>query len=285
MNRSPVQVRSLAPFKFVNESIVKMNQFKTHGAISWSELMTNDATAAAKFYSDVFGWRTEVMPMPTGEYTVANIGDAAVAGIMKKPEAEMPVVWAFYVTVDDVDETVKQAEGLGATVVVPTMEVPTVGRFAGLQDPQGAYFMVMTYAPTETENAVDFVKSFSTHGAFSWYELRTPDPAAAMKFYSELFGWNSKSQMMGPAMEYHTISVGEVGIGGACTPPQKDIPPHWGAYVTVDDIEATAQKIKECGGTLMMEPMDIPEVGRFTMFTDPQGGALAAITYVSELTS
>jgi predicted enzyme related to lactoylglutathione lyase len=61
-----------------------------------------------------------------------------------------------------------------------------------------------------------------------------------------------------------------------------DMPPNWCAYVTVDDVDATAAKIEEHGGKLCHPPMDIPEIGRFIHFTDPQGASLAAITYAAD---
>ena len=260
-----------------------MNHFLTHGAISWSELATDDPGAAAKFYASVFGWTTEVMPMPMGDYTVCQINSAGMCGIMKKPEANMPNAWMYYLTVDDINETVKKATELGATIVVPPFEVPTIGTFAGFQDPQGAFIMAVTYDPSDVENNnanIDFANSFKTSGAFSWFELRTPDPKAAADFYSALLGWNVTIDNMGTG-PYYTIKVGDVGIGGIIQPPPgPEVPPHWGAYVTVDDVDRTMNSITAGGGTIMMEPFDIEKVGRILMFQDPQGAWLSAIKYV-----
>ncbi len=123
-----------------------MDVYRTHGAFSWSELMTNDPATARDFYGKLFGWSAREM-QANGGYTTFQVGDASVGGMMKIPaEAEgMPPMWGVYVTVNDVDATVKQAEALGGKVIVAPRDVPTVGRMAVIQDPQGATLSVITY--------------------------------------------------------------------------------------------------------------------------------------------
>jgi predicted enzyme related to lactoylglutathione lyase len=122
--------------------------FKEHGAFSWFELMTTDTEGAKEFYSKLFGWETEEMPMEDMNYTVLKVGDDAVGGIMPiPPHAEgTPPNWGGYVTVDDVDATARKAEELGARTLVPLTDIPNVGRFFVLQDPQGAVISAITYA-------------------------------------------------------------------------------------------------------------------------------------------
>ena len=125
-----------------------MDASTTHGAFSWNELCADDPAAAEAFYGQLFGWQVQAMDMGEfGTYRVAKVGDAMVAGIMAPPpgEAAGPKGWSSYVTVDDVDACVAQAVALGATVCVPAMDVPTVGRMATLRDPQGAMISVITY--------------------------------------------------------------------------------------------------------------------------------------------
>jgi hypothetical protein len=125
-----------------------MDVFKTHGAFSWCELMTTDPEAAREFYTQLFGWGSTPMEMPNGTYTTLQVGEASVAGLMKiPPDAKgMPPNWGCYVTVDNVDATCKRVEQLGGKIIMPVMEVPTVGRMAVIQDPQGAVLSVITYA-------------------------------------------------------------------------------------------------------------------------------------------
>ena len=125
-----------------------MDVFKTHGAFSWCELMTTDPEGARKFYSELFGWGSKAMEMPTGTYTTLQVGDNSIAGLMQIPaDAQgMPPNWGCYVTVDDVDATCARVQQLGGKVIMPVFEVPTVGRMAVIQDPQGATLSVITYS-------------------------------------------------------------------------------------------------------------------------------------------
>lgn len=130
-----------------------MDVFKTHGAFSWSELSCADPQAAGRFYAELFGWQLESMPMPGGEYTLAKLNGQAIAGLMRCPDGDGAgagaAAWGCYVTVDSVDVAVQRCTALGGTVLVPPMDVPTVGRMALLRDPQGACINVIQYEPAQ----------------------------------------------------------------------------------------------------------------------------------------
>jgi uncharacterized protein len=119
------------------------------------------------------------------------------------------------------------------------------------------------------------------HGQFNWCELMTTNVAAAKKFYTKLFGWDTE-EMSVPGMKYTVIKVGGEGIGGIMNIPEnaKGVPPMWAAYVTVDDVDKVAKDVVKLGGKIHMPPTDIPEVGRFCVIEDPQGAFINAITYL-----
>ena len=121
---------------------------------------------------------------------------------------------------------------------------------------------------------------FKQHGVFSWSELMTPDIEAAKTFYSRLFNWSLEDMQM-EGTTYTVIRAGGREIGGMmATPPEaQGTPSAWGSYVTVDDVDAVARTAKELGATVLVEPRDIPEVGRFCVIRDPQGAFVSAITY------
>lgn len=123
---------------------------------------------------------------------------------------------------------------------------------------------------------------YKTHGAFSWCELTTPDPQAAGRFYSGLFGWTVKAIDMGTG-PYHVAQVGETGVGGIMNPPPgaEAMPAAWGCYITVDDVDETIAKCTALGGNTLMPPMEVPGVGRMAVLQDPQGAVFSVITYVS----
>jgi len=125
------------------------NRFDTHGDFSWAELMTRDMEASKRFYKQLLGWEMAEMPMQQGAaYTILKAGGRGVAGIMAMP-AEVPEMvpshWEAYVTVNDVDAVAKKAKELGAKIMVPPKDIPGVGRFSCLQDPQGAVINVIQY--------------------------------------------------------------------------------------------------------------------------------------------
>ena len=125
-----------------------MDAYATHGAFSWSELMTSDAEAALRFYQSLFGWTTDKMSMPAGDYHVVKADGTSIGGIMKMPAAAggMPPAWGCYVTVKDVDACAQQAAALGGRVLHGPADIPGVGRFAVIADPQGAWLNVIAYA-------------------------------------------------------------------------------------------------------------------------------------------
>lgn len=128
-----------------------IDPFKTFGAFSWCELMTTDAEAARNFYTELLGWTVEEMPMEGITYSVLKAGGAPVGGIMPMPpNSHMPGPrWASYVTVEDADVSAQKAQELGAEILVPPTDIPTVGRMFVFRDPQGAVLQAIAYTIQE----------------------------------------------------------------------------------------------------------------------------------------
>ena len=123
--------------------------------------------------------------------------------------------------------------------------------------------------------------AYKTHGAFSWNELMTTDPAAAAAFYGKLFGWGVQTMDMGTG-PYIVVKAGETSVGGimAMPPDAAAMPPAWGCYVTVDNVDQTLARCSELGGKTLVPPMDIPGVGRMAVLQDPQGAVVSVMTYL-----
>ncbi len=126
---------------------------KHHGAeifnepisLCWTELMTTDTKKAAAFYGGLFGYTAKVQNMGEIDYTSFMNGDIPTAGMMAITPGMgegIPSHWAVYLTVEDCDATVSKAKSLGAQVYKDTSDIPGMGRFAVLADPQGAVFSV-----------------------------------------------------------------------------------------------------------------------------------------------
>ena len=125
------------------------------------------------------------------------------------------------------------------------------------------------------------------NGAFCWNELSTTDDEAAIKFYTELLGWEIKKSDAAacegsdaPPMVYNEIVVGGKHVGGIFKmgPEFGQMPPHWMAYVAVEDVDAKARQVWELGGKVCVPPTDIPNTGRFCVINDPTGATLSLIT-------
>lgn len=120
------------------------------------------------------------------------------------------------------------------------------------------------------------------HGAFSWNELMTTDTQGAKSFYGELFGWQLEDCQEG--MEYSIAKINETECAGIMAIPKENagMPASWNAYITVDNVEQSAKQAVELGGTILMQPTDIPNVGRFVVIADPQGATFTLITYLAK---
>ena len=241
----------------------------------WYELMTSDPKAAETFYKTVVGWSSAPFPQSPEPYTIfQRSGEVPVAGLMKTPEGmNAPPFWAMYVGVPKLEEAVGKIERLGGGQCSPVIDVPTVGRMQMVRDPQGATFYVYEPAndPKQPEGAPEV-------GEASWLELMTTDAPAALKFYTDVFGWQPSETMdMGPMGKYYMFNRPHGMIGGMMnkSPEMADVPPNWQIYFRVPDIDAAVKRITENGGQILNGPMDVPGGDRILNALDPQGAAFS----------
>ena len=122
--------------------------------------------------------------------------------------------------------------------------------------------------------------AYTTHGAFSWNELMTSDAEAALAFYQPLFGWGTRAMDM-PDGRYHVVTVGDTPVGGIMRSPPgaASMPPAWGSYVTVTDVDAVVGKVPGLGGKVVAGPFEVPKVGRMAVLQDPQGAVINVMQY------
>ncbi len=243
------------------------------GSFCWIELATTDQNAAKTFYEALFGWSAIDSPMgPDEVYTMFTLaGRSAGAAYTVRPEHKgMPPNWMLYVATANADTTAARAGELGGTVVGGPFDVATYGRMAVIQDPTGAMFSIWQ-AMSHPGLGVT-----GENGALCWADLSTPDAEKASQFYSSVFGWTIKPGENDPSGYLH-ITNGDVPIGGIQPASMRNphAPPHWLIYILVADCDASAAKATELGGRLLVPPMDIEKVGRFSVISDPQGAVFA----------
>jgi uncharacterized protein len=238
------------------------------GRFVWHELLTTDTAGAAAYYPKVLPWRTESSNMPG--YTIWMAGETQVGGLMELPQEGSGAYWLLYVGTPDVDGTCAKAQGLGGRVLKAPADIPNVGRFAVLSDPQGATFAAFT--PKDGQPA----PVPPAQGGFSWHELATTDVAGALRFYGDLFGWRKgPGHDMGPMGIYQIFEHGGTQVGGICPPGPAHTGPSWLSYVHVADSSRAVAAARSAGGRLVNGPMEVPGGSWIAILNDPQGSAFA----------
>jgi uncharacterized protein len=250
-----------------------MAEVKSHapGNFNWFELATTDQSGAKQFYSNVFGWHSNDVPVSEDMiYTMLEKQNGTVAALYamgpEEKQMNLPPHWRIYVTVKNANESTEKARSLGATVLMEPFDVMEHGRMAVIQDPTGAAIMLW-----EPKNHIG-ASVIDEPNAFCWYELNTHDTDKAKDFYSQLFGWE-----IGGSPEYTEWKQGNRSLGGMMKiqPEWGPMPPNWTPYIMVENADTYAEKIKSNGGNVLMGPADIPGTGRFAVAQDPQGAAFA----------
>lgn len=126
----------------------------------------------------------------------------------------------------------------------------------------------------------------TTHGHFAWNELATRDAEAAKAFFTETVGWTYTAMPQEPAGTYWVAMDGEEPVAGILDmnsqPGFEGVPPHWLAYLAVDDVDAMLKNMASKGGEMLRPPFDVPNVGRIGLIKDPTGAVLALITPVEQ---
>jgi predicted enzyme related to lactoylglutathione lyase len=244
------------------------------GRILWYELLTKDMKAAERFYTAVVGWTVTPFaqsPQPYDMWTRA--GDITVGGVMTIPPGMgFPPHWEFYVGVPKLEDGVAKIERQKGSALSPVIEVPTVGRLRTMKDPQGAVFSI--YEPAAPPPRPEAEPEI---GDVSWHELYTTDAAAALKFYSDIFGWRERNAMdMGPMGKYYIFGR-EWDLGGMMNKPKElaQVPPHWGLYFRVPDVHEGAERVKANGGKVLNGPMEVPDKSWIVNCMDPEGAGFS----------
>jgi uncharacterized protein len=250
------------------------------GDFVWHELRTTDAKAATEFYTHVVGWEAKSSGDPGGvPYTLLSAGGFDSAGLMQLTpemiEGGMRPSWAGFIGVDDVDAYAKRVEEAGGKLLCPPMDIPTIGRFASAEDPQGAMFLLFK----GSREAAPPRPPMGTIGSIGWNELSANDEASAWAFYSNLFDWKVDSTMdMGAMGIYRIFNNGADRMGAMMTRDKSKSPvPFWLFYFNVDDIDAAAARIQEKKGQVVMGPHEVPGGQWIIAGFDPQGALFSLV--------
>lgn len=243
---------------------------------TWYELMTHDMDKEVTFYGKVVGWDIKDSGMPGIRYMIFGKDGKDVGGIMTWAAAGvsgMPPEWVGHIHTAKLDEELKAVASDGGTIIQPAQEIPGVGRFAVVLDPQKVKYLLFEPGRKYTPSRL----SQMAVGNVGWHELLTDDAAKAFDYYSKHYGWQKDyahdMDTMGVYQTFRTnqplYTGGMMNRKGPGMP--EGIPPHWQYYFIVDDIEAAQKRVTEAGGKVLMPPMDVPGGSRVMQAVDDQG--------------
>ena len=247
----------------------------------WYELVTSDMDKAVAFYSKVVGWDVRDSGMPGMRYMIFGKSGKDVGGMMTWAAAgapAMPPEWMAHIHTAKLDEELKAVVADGGTIIKPAQDIPAVGRFAVVLDPQDVKYLLFepasNYIPPRLEQ-MDV-------GNVGWHELLTDDAEKALAYYSKHYGWEKDhAHDMGPMGLYQTFRTDKPLYAGgmmnlrSCPEMPEGLKPHWKFYFTVDDVEAAQNRIMEAGGSIAAPPMDVPGGSRVLHAADDQGCGFA----------
>jgi predicted enzyme related to lactoylglutathione lyase len=244
----------------------------SHGRFAWHELTVTHPSAAESFYLQVTPWKTQPWDH-SPDYMLLTNESMPLGGIACLSDDHVargvPPHWLPYVCVYDVDASSRQAVSLGGQIRTEPKEVPNIGAWAVIADPQGAVFGI--YEP-----AYSLAPPDPRPGQFSWHELATSDYKAAADFYRALFRWEHVSDYdMGEMGIYRMFGQRGETYGGMFNRKDTTPPPNWLPYMRVNDVKSAAGQVQQAGGTVINGPMEVPGGDWIAQCLDPQGAAFA----------
>lgn len=235
---------------------------------------------AVNFYKKVVGWNVKDAGMSGYTYMIFGKAGRDIGGMMTWAGAGAPdssPQWMGHIHTAKLDEELKAVTADGGTILKPAQDIPGVGRFAVVLDPQNAKHLLFEPGTRDPRPRLDPMAV----GNVGWHELLTDDPAKAFDYYSRHYGWQKDfAHDMGAMGAYQTFRTDKpLPTGGMMVRKgpgmPEGIPPHWQFYFIVEDIEAAQRRVTEAGGTIVMPPMEAPGGSRILQATDDQGGHFA----------
>jgi predicted enzyme related to lactoylglutathione lyase len=238
----------------------------------WADLGTSHVDDAQAFYAKLFDWEVRPVPMGNSTYVKFAVDGKQVAALYEMVPGQVtagyPVAWMPYLWVDDVDASTALVAELGGKVLRGPFDVGEQGRTSSVQDPAGATFYL--WQPNQHRGA----ELFNQPGALAWVELATPDPLEVAPFYTGVLGWGVEmEEIVGKRYRFFTHQGRRV----AGMAEKSGQAPIWRIYFSVSDCEAAIRRADSLGGTVIIQPMDIPGMGLFAALRDPQGVGFAVV--------
>jgi len=251
------------------------------GKFVWFDLFTNDLQTASHFYEELFGW--SFYPVESGKKIVNTITREGVpiANAIQIHQGKNKVRksrWLSYVSVEDVDRSAKLVEQNNGTIYRRPKELPNRGRVAVVKDPQGAVFAMVTVLGGDPPDK-GMMENF-----WMGSELWTSHLDSALNFYHLLVGYEQKLVDVKSDSKYCLLVKDGQPLAGMVKIPGDDVKPNWVPYIAVEDVTAVADKAKQLGGILLIEPDKRVREAMVAIISDPNG-AVFGVQQLSGLSS
>lgn len=244
----------------------------------WFELSTSDVEKAKPFYTELLGWTINEKEMGGQKYNSIVAGEKEIGMIQALPadakKQKLSPAWMGYVSVADVDAAVTAATGAGATVKMPAMDAPEIGRFAALTDPSGAMFGVVKSAKGDEPDMMPKT------GQIVWFEHLSKDAKKAAEvagFYATVAGYENETTKMGKT-DYTLAKASGAPRMGFAKAPKANAAGKMAPYIMVSDTDATVKAATKLKGKVVMKATDVPNVGRVALLADPQGAVFGVMS-------
>jgi uncharacterized protein len=225
------------------------------------------------FYGGLFGWEAQDLGADAGGYTMYTLdGKNVAAGSPPPPGAQdVPPHWTTYLASDDADATAARVREAGGTVLMDPFDVFDSGRMTIAVDPTGASFGVWQ------AGAHIGAQLANEPGTLIWNECHSPSPEAAARFYETVFGYGIEEGDVGGEEPYRALTVDGRSVAGLQS-TRGDEPPNWLTVFACAQCDDAAARVRDLGGNVLVEPFDIPTVGRFSVVVDPVGAVFGVLS-------
>jgi predicted enzyme related to lactoylglutathione lyase len=250
------------------------------GKVVWADLVTPNLGVAEAFYSALFGWTFQEVPLGDTKYAVAMLDGRPIGGIVQRPipaGEHRQSNWLTFVSVADVDRAAQLAVQDGAKELAKPTTYPGRGRQAVFAGPDGAVFAILDSASGDPGDYL------AEPGEWIWSALLTSNPDVAAKFYQSVFGYDVFDLPSDDGLEHVVLSSQDYARAGINSLPKdsRHRHAHWLNFVRVTDTDAAAAKAVALGGRILVEPRLDRHGGKIALLADPSGAPFGIMEWTS----
>ena len=247
------------------------------GKFVWADLFSSDTEKSRSFYEQVFGWEWKAVKQPPKPYGIFYLDEMPVAGLAHRAspdDGDDYGRWVHYISAKDVAATEKAVLQRKGRALLSHRSFADRGDFAILGDLESVPFGIMR---SSSGDPGDYR---AEPGEWIWHELFTRDTEQAIRFYSELFGYEPQADSRHPEiMQYLLKSQDYLRAGVGTLASDSEAAPAWLGYIRVENIDAALQRARAHGGNVLLAPK--PEIadGGLAIITDPTGATIGLLQW------